>query len=346
MSNEVFVIILAIGCGSVLWWGSVRLPRADRQIVASIPLRETVRGLWTGVNLTYYGLLLATAQCVAVTLFCILMGSFGRPLWVIGLPAGLMLVICLPASKIVARLVEKKKNTFTVGGASFAGFVVAPFIAWGFNAGGFASIPVLPFLAALAVSYAIGEGIGRLGCISFGCCYGKPLGSCHPIVARLFSRLHLRFSGELKKAAYEGGFDEVPLVPVQAMTSALYCIAGLLSTYLFLNGHYRLSFLTAVVITQAWRFISEFLRSDHRGQGRLSIYQLMSMAMIAYAICVISFFHPATVTPQPVVVGLRSIATLPFFISIETLWIVVFLFVGKSKVTGSDILLYVRRDSI
>ncbi len=346
VGNELFVIVLALGCSAILWWGCVRLQRADRQIIASVPIRQTVPGLWAGLNLTYYGLILATAQCVAVTLFCILMGSFGYPLWMIGLPAGLMLVICVPASKIIARLVEKKKDTFTVGGASFVGFVVSPFIVSGINASGFVSIPVLPFLAALAVSYAIGEGIGRLGCISFGCCYGKPLGMCHPTVAWLFRRFHFTFSGQLKKAAYEGGLDDVPLVPVQAITSAIYCIAGLLSTYLFLNGHYRLSFLTAVLITQLWRFASEFLRSDHRGGGRLSIYQLMSVAMIAYSLFIVSFFHSATVLPQPVVLGLKNVATLPFFITIEMLWAMMFFFVGKSRVTGSDILLYVRNDRI
>jgi len=346
VDNELFVMVLALGCGAILWWGCVRLPRADRQIIASVPIGQTVPGLWAGLNLTYYGLILATAQCIAVTLFCILMGSLGYPPWMIGLPAGVMLMICIPASKIVARLVEKKKNTFTVGGASFVGFIVSPFILSGINAGGFVSIPVLPFLAALAVSYAIGEGIGRLGCISFGCCYGKPLGTCPPSIARLFSRFHFRFSGRLKKAAYEGGFDNVPLVPVQALTSVFYFIAGLLSTYLFLNGHYRLSFLAAVLVTQSWRFASEFLRSDHRGGGRLSIYQFMSVAMIAYSFFIVSFLHSATVLPQSVSLGLKNVATLPFFIAIEMLWAKMFFYVGKSKVTGSDILLYVRKDRI
>lgn len=347
MANELFVVVLAILCSAVLWWGCVSLPPAGRQVLACVPIRQTYPGLWTGVNLTWYGLILATAQCVSVTLFCILMGSLGYPLWMIGLPAALMLMVCIPASKIVARLVEKKKNTFTVGGASFVGFVVSPFIVSGINEVKFIVIPVLPFLAALAASYAIGEGIGRLGCISFGCCYGKPLDACPPFIARLFKRFHFRFSGLLKKAAYEGGFDSVPLAPVQALTSALCFIAGILSTYLFLNGHYRLSFLTAVLITQLWRFVSEFLRSDHRGRGRISAYQFMSLAVATLSFLIVLCFKTALSAPVPIMSkGLGAIAAVPYIIFIEALWIIIFLFLGRSTVTGSMLSLFVRRDKI
>ena len=41
-------------------------------------------------------------------------------------------------------------------------------------------------LAALAIGYILGEGLGRLACLSFGCCYGKPLDQCGKVVSILF----------------------------------------------------------------------------------------------------------------------------------------------------------------
>ena len=67
---------------------------------------------------------------------------------------------------------------------------IAPWIALGLNRWlpglDDGSLPVLPTLAALAVGYAFGEGIGRLACISYGCCYGKPLRTCGPRVKKIF----------------------------------------------------------------------------------------------------------------------------------------------------------------
>lgn len=351
MGNELFVVALAGAYSAVLWWGCVRLPRADRQILACVPIRQTSGGLWMGINLTYYGLILATAQCAAVTLFCILMGSLGYPLWIIALPAAVMIGICVAASRIIARIVEKKKDTFTVGGASFAGLILSPFVLSGINAAGFASISAMPFLAALAASYAVGEGIGRLGCISFGCCYGKPLDSCHPYISRLFRHFHFTFCGGLKKAAYEGGLDNVPVVPVQAVTSVLSFAAGLLSTYLFLKGLYSLSLLTAVLITQLWRFASEFLRSDHRGAGRISAYQYMSLGMAITSVVIVLCCKAGSAAPIPqagagLSKGLGIISTAPYVIFIEALWVVIFLFTGRSTVTGSKLSLFLHRDRI
>lgn len=348
MTNEIFIILLAAAGGIVIRWGSARLPRADRQILASVPLRQRSESLWTGMNITYYGLILATAQCAAVTLFCILMGSLGYPLRAITLPAVAMIAICAPSARLIARLVEKKGNTFTVGGATFTGFIAAPLIVSGINAAGLASLPVMATLAALAGSYAIGEGMGRLGCISFGCCYGKPLDRCSPRLARLFSPFTTTFSGRLKKAAYEGGLDGAPLIPVQTLTSVICFAAGLISAYLFLTGRIGLSFLVAVVVTQAWRFVSEFLRLDHRGTGKVSVYQPMSLIMAVCSFLVVFTLgkEPAAVPVPALSKGFSAISGTFYLIFIETLWVMLFLFQGRSTVTASDLFFYVRRDRI
>lgn len=347
MNNEIFIILLAAAGGAVIWWGSAALPRADRQILASVPLRRRSESLWTGTNITYYGLILATAQCAAVTLFCVLMGSLGYPLRTIALPAAAMIAICAPSARLIARLVEKKGNTFTVGGATFAGFIAAPLIISGINAAGLAFLPVMPTLAALAGSYALGEGMGRLGCISFGCCYGKPIDRCRPCLARLFSPFTIRFSGPLKKAAYEGGLDGVPLVPVQTLTSVICFAAGLMSAYLFLEGRFGASFLVAVLVTQAWRFVSEFLRLDHRGTGKVSTYQLMSLVMAVCSFLVVFTLGKGPAVPVPALSkGFTAVSSASYLIFIETLWVMMFLFLGRSTVTASELFFYVRRDRI
>lgn len=346
MSNDIFVASLALSCAAMLWWGCVALTCEERQIIASVPVSRNAAGSWTGMNFTWYGFILASAQCAALTLFCVMMGSLGFPLWKIGLPAAMMLAVCVPASKVIARLVERKKGTFTVGGASFIGFMISPLIVAGINASGFMSLPVMPFLSALAVSYAFGEGMGRLGCISFGCCYGKPVAGCHPFIGRLFRRFHFRFSGSLKKAAYEGALGGEPVIPVQALTSAVYFASGILSIYLFLHGSYRLSFLVAVICTQSWRFVSEFLRADYRGEGRISVYQFMSLAMIAWSVMIVFYLKADPARHAQILEGMKNIATVPYIIFIEIVWSILFIFLGKSVVTGSELHLFLNRDRI
>jgi hypothetical protein len=49
------------------------------------------------------------------------------------------------------------------------------------------------------IAYAFGEGLGRLACISFGCCYGVALPEAHPLLRHMFDRWHFVFSGSMKK---------------------------------------------------------------------------------------------------------------------------------------------------
>ena len=63
-------------------------------------------------------------------------------------------------------------------------------------------MPMLETMGAIFIAYAFGEGIGRLACISFGCCYGKPLSECNPLIERIFQRWNFAFQGKTKKIAY------------------------------------------------------------------------------------------------------------------------------------------------
>ncbi len=154
-------------------------------------------------------------------------------------------------------------------------------------------IEVMPILAAAAIAYALSEAIGRMACLSFGCCYGKPLREASPRVARLFGKFPLVFHGSTKKVAYASGLAEEPLVPVQTITAVVFTAAGLTGLGLFLAGHFRLAAIVPALATWGWRAASETLRADHRGTSRISVYQVMALIAIVYLALMITVFLAA-----------------------------------------------------
>ena len=291
-------------------------------------------------------MLTASAQVFAVSTMLILMGAL-RCTWTKTLFFVVILLgVCVPASRLMARIVEKKTNTFTVGGASFIGMLSAPFILSAVNMTGFYTIPVIPFLAAMAISYAFGEGIGRLACISFGCCYGKPLSRCSPFVRRLFSKTGFVFSGKTKKISYESGLDGQKVIPVQALTSVVYLSTGLVAMLFFLSASYARALIIAICCTQLWRFVSELCRADFRGEGRLSAYQIMSLLLVCYPFVITAFFPPGQTFIPDIMLGLKEIINPLLILCLQSIWMIIFFYLGKSKVTGATISFYVYKDRI
>lgn len=344
MGDELFALGLAAATAALLAWGCVALPRDGWQILASAPLRRRADGAWDGVNFTYYGFFSATAYASAAALDIILMSAAGAPLSVTLMAAAAMIAVCAPAARIVARMVEKKQATFTVGGAVFTGVLLGPLVA--VAAEWRAGAPALATVAAMAVAYALGEGLGRLACVSFGCCYGKPVRDLGPLARALFSRVNFIFTGETKKAAYEGNCEGVPLAPVQAITSALHLAAAAGGAYLFLNGHHAAAFIATIAVTQGWRAVSEFLRADWRGGGRLSAYQIMALAAIAYS----AAWAAALPSPAGLEAGImRGLAALwnPWVIlPLEALGAMIFIYMGRSEVTGVTLSFHVARGKV
>ena len=346
MINELFVLGCAACLAVVLLWSFRYLPEEKWQIIAAVPVKKDETGFWHGVNLTYYGFLVASAQSVAVSMFFVLMGALHVSHSDLAILSIGLLFVCILASKILAKIVEKKLNTFTVGGASFVGIILAPLILWIFNGLFHKFVPMLPFLAAVSVAYALGEGIGRLACISFGCCYGKPLSKIHPFLASFLKHICISFEGKTKKISYEAGLDNTEVVPVQAITSILCVSVGLLGTYLYLNEKYDLAFVLSIVVTQGWRFFSETLRADYRGKGKVTVYQWMSIIAILVAIG-FQVYLPQSMQNQPELLkGLRQLWNPAWIIFIQVLWVAVFLYLGRSRVTSSTLAFNVRHDMI
>jgi hypothetical protein len=126
----------------------------------------------------------------------------------------------------------------------------------------------------------------------------------------------------------------------------IYVATGIGATCLFLASFYRLSFLLAITVTQLWRCYSETLRADYRGGTRISPYQIMATLSILCVAATTYFFgpHPGSELPQ-ITKGLKGLASpLPIFF-VQGVWLVVFLYFGRSSVTGAKISFHVHQDA-
>jgi hypothetical protein len=347
MANEIFLVGLGLGCALLLAWGFKTLPQERWQILAAIPIYKNGDGTWRGINLTFYGLFTANAMAVAATILVIMLGSLGLSLREVGVVLLPLISLCAPAARLVARVVEKKPYTFTVAGAFFVGLIAAPWLVLAANLalGPQIELPALAVCAALAVAYAFGEGLGRLACISFGCCYGKPLDQCPPALQKLFAHHNFAFRGATKKASYESGLEGSRLVPVQALTAVLYLACGLASLYLFLLGWFAFALMLCLTVTQGWRAFSEFLRADFRGHGSLTAYQWMALISVAYAGLMALWLPQGSANPE-LFTGLALLWDPWILIMLQGLWVAVLLYTGRSKVTASTISFMVMQDRI
>jgi|GEM_PF-74473 len=350
MSIVMVIGVLVLGLVFLFAWGFRHLPGERWQILAALPVEMQSDCAWRGVNLTYYGLFNAVATGLGVALAVFLPGTVGLPLgYLMGCIVAFLAVV-LPASKLINRLVEGDWHGFTVGGAAFVGMLAGPWLILGVSrlvlpsAQAASAVPLM--LGVLMPAYALAEGVGRLACISFGCCYGRPLAACPGWLQKLFASRAFIFEGRLKKAAYEHGLEKQPLIPVQALTAVLSSFAGLTGVALFLSGRPIAAFILAVGVTQLWRFFSEFLRADYRGPGRISAYQWMALAGAGYLV-LLGLLWPDTPNPTPDVArGLAVLWTPAAVLFIEGVALVVFVRMGTSTVTESRIVMSLKREGM
>jgi hypothetical protein len=313
-------------------------------------VRRAADGSWQGLNFTYYGLFTANAQTFSILMGLLLFGAAGIGRIEAALLVLALLVLCLPAAKLAAWLVERKAAGFSVAGASFVGMVAAPWTILGLNAvlgmWNGTSLPIVPALAVMAIAYAYGEGLGRLACISFGCCYGKPLQSAPVWLQRLFRDFHFVFAGTTKKIAYASNLEGEKVVPIQAVTALLYTSTALVATYLFLQNAYTAAVLLALGVTQSWRAISEVWRADYRGDGRISAYQVLALLGMLYSIAVLRFAPEQPLPEANLGAGLEAIWHPGVLMFALAAWVVAFVYYGRSLVTGARLSLYVCHDRI
>jgi hypothetical protein len=341
--NATFTAALAALILVVLVWGFKTLPAERWQMIAAVPIEKGPDGGWRGLNLTYYGFFSATGMVFGISLAILLLCSIHTSMAIVLSVVAGMLVLCLPASRLVAAIVEKKSSTYTIAGAAFvATLVLPPLLGFGQIALRPSGITLHPkaILAAAAIAYALAEAIGRLACLSFGCCYGVPLRQTSPRLSRLFRHFNTVFYGTTKKAAYAAALQEEPLIPVQALTSIVFAASGLIGLAFFLTQHWRLALLVPVCGTWGWRAVAESLRADHRGNTRISAYQVMSLIAMAYLLSA-AFILPKGGPAPDLEFGFLQVTTVPVILTLQSLWIFLFLFYGRSRVTASVLTFHV-----
>src|SRR5215510_8705078 len=340
MTVEIFIISLAIIIAVCFWWAFNHLPREQWQMIAAVPTMKKESGDWRGLNLTFYGFFQATANVFAVAMVFVLLGAINVPAAGVFVFISSLFAVCWPSSRWIARAVEKKAYTFTVAGATFVGAIVAPWLIHLMNAtmsewlGG--RLPVIPALAAGAIAYAFGEAIGRLACISFGCCYGKSIEQLSPRLRHVFKSLSFTFTGATRKAVYEGGLEGARVVPIQAITACFLSLIALIGAYLFLNAHYVAALVSVTTATQMCRFVSETLRADARGKAKkATTSQVMALVMIVYVGGVAAFSRVEATATANIAAGLLSLWDPAVLLFLQALWLAIFLHTGRSMVTGA-----------
>ncbi|MEW6112378.1 MAG: prolipoprotein diacylglyceryl transferase family protein [Thermodesulfobacteriota bacterium] len=349
MWSDVFILGLAFFLAAFLRWAFRTLPNEGWQMLAAIPVLKQDPDTWYGINFTYYGVLVAASCVFSTALALVLMGSIGVPGLVCLLIVATILGLCMPAARIVAGYVERRKHTLTIAGPSFVGIVTAPAVVWladqVFAPCIGTGIPLFPVLAALSVAYAMGEGLGRLACISFGCCYGRPLADCHPLLQRAFARYGFIFSGKTKKIAYESGLEGEPVIPIQAITSIVFVTVAVLGMLLYFKGWYAETLIVSITVTQLWRIISEILRSDYRGESRWSVYQGLAFLAVLYCVVIYFVLPPGSDVSADLVKGLETLWNPAVILLLLAVFAATFLWTGWSTVTASTIAFHVRRPS-
>src|SRR5262245_10312567 len=208
-------------------------------------------------------------------------------------------------------------------------------------------LPIIPAGAAGAIAYAFGEGIGRLACISFGCCYGENIERLSPRLRRVFESISFTFVGATRKAVYEGGVEGARVVATQAITACVMTLIALIGSYLFLNARYVAALITVATATQLWRFISETLRADMRGKAKkITAYQVMALVMIIYVVGVAAFSTVEAPPAANIAAGLRSLWDPAVLLFCQALWLAIFLHTGRSTVTGATLSFFVHKERV
>ncbi len=350
MLNILFVVVLAVGLLALIAWGVRTLPAEKWQMLAAIPIAKSPDGSWQGLNLTFYGFFSATGTAFGFGIMLLLLAAINIPVQISLLLLLVVLFVCVPASRLIAGIVEHKRNTFTVAGAAFVATLVVPLLVLALRplAARFLhrDIPVLPVFAATAIGYVFGESLGRLACLSFGCCYGMPLREATPAIARLFQKHNLVIYGSTKKAAYASGLAGEPLIPVQAITSTVFAIAGVAGIALFLARQFRLAALIPVLASWGWRACSECLRADYRGAARISAYQWMAIFSTIYLAIFLLLIPSARGAAPELAAGFAQVCSVPVILLLQLFWIGLFLYYGRSRVTASTLSFHVVADRI
>jgi len=133
---------------------------------------------------------------------------------------------------------------------------------------------------------------------------------------------------------------------VQAITSCVFAVSGLIGIAMFLTQHFRLAALIPLLASWGWRACSEWLRADYRGTSRISVYQLMAIVAIAYLTATIALMPASEQLAPDLQAGFAQLTSAPVILLLQVLWVGLFLYYGRSRVTASTLSFHIVTDRI
>ncbi len=338
MDKAIIIFYLLIFIFSLICFK--KLPKEKYQFLLVIPYKKINNEEWRSLNITYYGLFNALGYSLG--LFLCLFNFFALGIEKLDALYNLILIftICMPISKLIPIYVEKTKHGFTIAGALFFGIITTPistFLVYFFQ--GKLNLfydNLLPILSTMSVSFLLGESIGRLGCISFGCCYGKKVEEVNnTFLKKVFNNFNTVYYGDLKKASYASNLNGIKTVPIQAMSVLINLILSFIGQLLFLESNYTLSLVITILGNQLFRFFAEFLRADYRGSDTITIYQKMSIINIAIITLIIYIFPSNKGILLDIQRGINYVFEYKVFIAILFVFFISFFYTGISTATYS-----------
>lgn len=337
-----FVFGLAAALAVLFAWGFRTLPRARWQVLAVVPVARRDEHRWSGVNFTWYGLFVAGGIVCATGMAVVLFGALQVSLLRAALVSLPLLALGVWISGAISIAIEHRPSTYTVVGAVALTLLLAPWLLVASNrVAPQSAIPVLPALAVLAIAVTLGESVGRLGCISFGCCYGAPMSSFGVGVRRWLGRWSIAYDGPTKKAVYEGHHRGTPLLPVQALSSIACGAAALCGLSMFLRGDFGAAFVTPVALSMLWRVACECWRDDLRRRiGPFSAYQWLALSTLPSATVMAIVFRGQASGPVNLDAGLHAFWSPGVILLLQAIWAITFFHYGRSTVTAATLALH------
>jgi phosphatidylglycerol:prolipoprotein diacylglycerol transferase len=161
----------------------------------------------------------------------------------------------------------------------------------------------LMLLDALARTILIGHVFGRLGCLTYGCCFGRPTSG----------RLAIRYRNPLSKAVRVGHVHDTPLHPAPLYEAAVD-VGGALAVNLVALGGAPLGVpaALAMILYGLGRFAVEFYK-DNAGRyviGRIAINHVVCLVVAALGVALLARVLGQPV-PAPPIDWARGLASVP-----------------------------------
>lgn len=280
---------------------------------AVLPVRRKVQWLanrtvlfrWRDYVFVTFGLFGGIATFVGGVMGGYLMLGQGVPLLDSALILGGLLMGHVVAARVVLlpwwglRLLRRPGQVLrTVEFASWGGYVAVA-IAMGV----YASATSFSFFQLTDIAARVGplaHAIGRLGCFTFGCCFGRP--TRFPLA--------VRYDSPEAKASRVAGFQGVPIHPVPLYEAAYNVVLFLILNAVAMAGAPQgMPSALYLVLYGAGRFVLEAVRYNGPSDyiGPLPRNQWLSLAMLASGILIMPTHGAAAQSGTPDVASLLAL---------------------------------------